>query len=134
MPEVLEEALAVNAVYSESNEPLLLPSEGEDPLNESITVQSDQEESQEMEGVVSLPGHLVELYTKSSPKIDDQIARRNLADLLCKHRDVFAKTKTELGVCKVVKHIKTSFAAPVRQPMRPVPKIFEKEELSHLQE
>ena len=30
--------------------------------------------------------------------------------------------------------INTSFAAPVRQPMRPVPKGFEKEELSHLQE
>ena len=135
VPEVLEEALAVNAVYLESTEPLVLPPEEEANLNDSITVQSDQEESQETEEVVSLPEHLVELYTKSSCKIDDQVARRNLADLLCKHREVFAKTKTELGVCKVVKHkINTSFAAPVRQPMRPVPKGFEKEELSHLQE
>ena len=66
--------------------------------------------------------------TVLSHKVFEQILRTDKPEI--------RKTGRSLMVAEDEKQIKikTSFAAPVRQPMRPVPKIFEEEELSHLQE
>ena len=88
-----------------------------------------------MEEASQLPEHLHDLYTKSAANIPSAEDRGVLAELLDKYQAVFAKDKTDLGCCELVKHkINTGTSVPVRQPFRPTPKGFEGEELSHLKE
>ena len=55
--------------------------------------------------------------------------------LLYQHQDVFAKHRTDLGTCSVLKHrIDTNGAAPIRQALRRTPKALEQEEETYLNE
>ena len=75
-----------------------------------------------------VPTHLHMLYTQSIEKLDEK-QRCQLANLLLRYQETFAKTKSELGKCSVLKHqIDTAEAAPVRQPLRRTPQGFEGEE------
>ena len=81
-----------------------------------------------------IPTHLHMLYTQSNEKLDEK-QRCQLANLLLRYQETFAKTKSELGKCSVLKHhIDTAEAAPVRQPLRRTPQGFEGEEEKYLNE
>ncbi|VDH91508.1 Hypothetical predicted protein [Mytilus galloprovincialis] len=65
-----------------------------------------------------VPEYLRELFQNSCKNLKSNTAKKTLADVLVKHKDAFAKSKTELGSCSVLKHrIDTAHAAPVRQPL-----------------
>ncbi|CAG2246096.1 unnamed protein product [Mytilus edulis] len=82
-----------------------------------------------------VPEYLKELFQNSCKNIKSNTAKKTLADVLVKHKDAFAKSKTELGSCSVLKHrIDTAHAAPVRQPLRRTPQAFEKEEEKYLRD
>ncbi|VDH94402.1 Hypothetical predicted protein [Mytilus galloprovincialis] len=60
-------------------------------------------------------------------------SKATLANVLVKHKDAFAKSKTELGSCSVLKQrIDTVHAAPVRQPLRRTPQAFKMEEEKYI--
>ena len=81
-----------------------------------------------------IPTHLHMLYTQSIEKLDEK-QRCQLANLLLRYQETFAKTKSLLGKCSVLKHhIDTAEAAPVRQPLRRTPQGFEGEEEKYLNE
>ncbi|CAC5356335.1 unnamed protein product [Mytilus coruscus] len=83
-----------------------------------------------------LPEYLRELFQNSCKNIKSNTTKKTLADVLVKHKDAFAKSKTELGSCSVLKHrIDTSHAAPVvHQPLQRTPQAFEKEEEKYLRD
>ena len=81
-----------------------------------------------------VPTHLHMLYTQSIETLDEK-QRCQLANLLLRYQETFAKTKSELGKCSVLKHhIDTAEAAPVDQPSRRTPQDFEGEEEKYLNE
>ena len=83
----------------------------------------------------SLPGHLQDLYQRSLSNLEKTEYKEKLATLLYQHQDVFAKHRTDLGTCSVLKHrIDTNGAAPIRQALRRTPKAFEQEEETYLNE
>lgn len=81
-----------------------------------------------------MPDHLTELYGRASEHLSEE-QKYQLTNLLNKHSDAFAKSKTDLGKCSVLKHhIDTGNAAPVKQPLRRTPQAFEGEEERYLKE
>ena len=47
------------------------------------------------------------------------------------HQDVFAKHRTDLGTCSVLKHrIDTNGAGPIQQALRRIPRAFEQEQFT----
>ena len=81
-----------------------------------------------------MPTHLQELFKTSSGTLEPE-EKLKLKALLLKYQDAFAKSKTELGKCSVVKHrIDTAESAPVRQPLRRTPQGFEGEEDKYIKE
>ena len=82
-----------------------------------------------------IPEHLEELYDRSCKNIEGIDLKNRLAALLIKHKDAFARNKTDLGKCSIVKHkINIEDSVPIRQPLRRTPKGFEGEEEQHLYE
>ncbi|KAK3102100.1 hypothetical protein FSP39_008757 [Pinctada imbricata] len=82
-----------------------------------------------------IPEHLEELYDRSCKNIEGTDLKNRLAALLIKHKDAFARNKTDLGKCAIVKHkINIENSVPIRQPLRRTPKGFEGEEEQHLYE
>ena len=80
-----------------------------------------------------LPDNLVDLYSRNCTNLKDGSLQENLAEVLVKHQQAFAKNKHDLGACSFVKHrINTKDATPVRQPLRRTPKAFEGEEEKYL--
>jgi len=50
------------------------------------------------------------------------ILASNFKDLLITHKDVFAKSPIDIGVCNLLEHdIDTADVAPIRQPPRRCP-------------
>lgn len=85
--------------------------------------------------IPKLPDHLVELYNSSSEKLTKDCHKVRLAEVLIKFADAFARNKSDLGSCSLIKHkIDTAGAAPVRQGLRRTPQGFEEEEEKYLQE
>ena len=81
-----------------------------------------------------MPTHLQELFKTSSGTLEPE-QKLKLKALLLKYQDAFAKSKTELGKCSVLKHrIDTAESAPVRQPLRRTPQGFEGEEDKYIRE
>lgn len=81
----------------------------------------------------TVPKHLEELFRKSCTNISEYEQKNKLGILLNKHQDAFARKKTDLGTCSVIKQkINTNFAAPVWQPLRRTPQGFESEEEQYL--
>ena len=104
-------------------------------------VQFSPEELKDVENKVlpyippGLPEYLHDLYLKSCEKIENAKVQEKLGQLLIKHKNVFAKDKSDLGYCDLVEHeINTGMAAPIREPMRRVPRGFESEEEKCLQQ
>ena len=82
-----------------------------------------------------LPEHLQDLYKRSLINIQLEAHKKELATLLHQHQDVFAKHRTDLGTCSVLKHrIDTNGAAPIQQALRRNPRAFEQEEEKYLKE
>ena len=76
-----------------------------------------------------MPDHLNELFEQSSKNLKNAEHVTELANILVKNADAFAKNKMDLGTCSVLKHkIVTGEAAPIRQPLRKTPRGFEDEE------
>ena len=79
-----------------------------------------------------LPSYLKDLYERGCQSI---YHKNKFAQVLNKHKDTFAKNKTDLGSYCGIKHkINTACAAPVRQPLRRTPQAFENEEESYLKD
>ena len=103
-------------------------------IQEEFSAEESKEEKRDKITPQNVPSHLQDLYENSVSSLNQQ-QKVKLADLLVKYQDAFAKTKTELGKCSVLKHrIDTAKAAPVRQPLRRTPQGFEGEEEKYLQE
>ena len=82
-----------------------------------------------------VPEHLEDLYNRSCTNIEEDHLKVKLATLLNKHKDAFARNKTDLGTCAVIKHsINTEHTVPIRQPLRRTPQGFENEEEQYLQD
>ena len=82
-----------------------------------------------------LPEHLQDLYKRRLINIKLETHKNELASLLHQQQDVFAKHRTDLGTCSVLKHhIDTNGAAPIRQALRRTPRAFEQEEEKYLKE
>ena len=82
-----------------------------------------------------VPEHLQDLYQRSIEKFEDSAHCRGLANILNKYNNVFAKDRTDLGTCSILKHrIDTNGSAPIRQHLRRTPKAFESEEEKYLKE
>ena len=79
------------------------------------------------------PIYLIDLYNRNCTNLKDESLQENLAEVLVKHQQAFAKNKHDLGACSFVKHrINTKDSTPVRQPLRRTPKAFEGEEEKYL--
>ena len=75
------------------------------------------------------------MYQRSIEKFEDSAHCRGLANILNKYNNVFAKDRTDLGTCSILKHrIDTNGSAPIRQHLRRTPKAFDSEEEKYLKE
>ena len=102
---------------------------------QSFNEQSDDGNFGERADIPELPTHLQELYERTSKNIPSKDNRKQLAELLVRNEDAFAKNKIDLGSCSVIKHkIDTAESAPIRQPLRRTPIGFEGEEEKYLRE
>jgi len=82
----------------------------------------------------NVPAHLKEMYEESIKNLPKE-HHMKLASLLEEYGDVFAKSKSDLGKCSVLKHhIDTGDAAPVKQPLRRTPQQYEGEEEKYVRE
>ena len=90
----------------------------------------------ESEGSETLPKYLKPAWENAQNLTSEQAVQ--VETLLVKHKDVFAKKKTDLGPTDVVKHkINTGTAAPVKQNLRRLPlskRELVKEEISKMLE
>ena len=83
----------------------------------------------------TVPSHFQYLYNTSCKELTDSKHKTELARILNKYAGAFAKDKSDLGNCTVLKHsINTMEAAPIRQPLRKTPKGFEGEDKKCLDE
>jgi hypothetical protein len=65
-----------------------------------------------------IPGHLVDLYEKSSVALNTE-QRQQLASLLIKYASSFSTSSTDIGCTDIVSHeINTGDAKPIQQPLR----------------
>lgn len=95
----------------------------------------DSDDTENKAKLSELPEYLVDLYKRSCTNLKDELLQNKLHEVLMKHQEAFAKSKTDLGRCSLVKHrINTKDATPVRQPLRRTPKAFEGEEEKYLQD
>ena len=79
--------------------------------------------------------HLQYLYDTSCKELTDSKHKTELARILNKYAGAFAKDKSDLDNCTVLKHsINTMEAAPIRQHLRKTPKGFEGEDKKCLDE
>lgn len=69
----------------------------------------------------NLPKHLTELYERASEGMSST-QKKQIAKLLGKYGNIFAKDETDLGRTGIIKHrIAVDNARPIKQPMRRVP-------------
>ena len=86
-------------------------------------------------GDFTIPPHLLQLFQDSCKNIKEEKDKQALADILIRNQHAFAKSKTDLGDCSIIKHkINTGESAPIRQPLRRTPRGFEKEEEQYQKE
>ena len=69
-----------------------------------------------------VPEHLQVLFLTTLQANLSPTLASNFKDLLVAHKDVFAKSPTDIGFCDLLEHdIDTADAAPIRQPRRRPP-------------
>ncbi|XP_053403251.1 uncharacterized protein LOC123555723 [Mercenaria mercenaria] len=79
-----------------------------------------------------VPGHLEEVYAKSTTHLDDE-QKSELRKLSVDYQDVFATSEFDLGNFTEIQHsIDTGTAKPIKQRMRRTPACFVAEEEAHL--
>ena len=104
--------------------------ESEDGIDSSL-----QGNAEILAGDFTVPPHLLQLFQDSCKNIKEEKDKQALADILIRNQHAFAKSKTDLGDCSIIKHkINTGESAPIRQPLRRTPRGFEKEEEQYLKE
>ena len=82
-----------------------------------------------------VPGHLRQLFEETCTELEGPDQKLELAKVLRRYENAFAKNKMDLGTCSLTKHqIDTCGAAPIRQPYRRMPKAFEGEEETYLKQ
>ena len=75
------------------------------------------------------------MYRRSTDNLEDENVKAELAKVLEKHSDAFAKDKLELGSFSHIKHsINTHGAVPIKQPLRRTPQGFQGEEEQYLKD
>ncbi len=80
----------------------------------------------------NLPDHLIDLWSRSSADLSEQL-KNQLKILLLKHEELFAKGKGDTGQTDVVQHhIDTGDALPIKQRPRQVSIHLREEEKKHV--